>query len=175
MPTAVVEAFLPSVVVEQVTRDHQRWRAEHPEERPHILTSNWHVPLHWFAAFDPGEREVRLTGPRAMLYRTRMSAARRRMARALRTLRSALDGPVTEGAEQVARWLEEFHPRSYVELDYGGLVQLLTDSAMVEDTSAADVTDALSALRSGEAEWARECYDRVIRRWQTVRFLEQAN
>ena len=175
LPDAVVEAFLPRVVAEQISADHERWRALHPEERPHILTSNWQVPLHWFAAFDPGERELRLSGPRTMVYRTRMSAARRRMARALRTLQQSIDGPATEGAEQVARWLEEFHPRSYVELDYGGLVHVLRDVAMVEDTSVADIGDALSCLRAGDYDGARQLYDRVSGRWQRVQALERAN
>ncbi len=175
MPASVVEAFLPRVVADQISADHERWRQRHPEERPHILTSNWQVPLHWFAAFDATERELRLSGPRTMVYRTRMSAARRRMARALRTLQQTVEGPATEGAEQVARWLELFHPRSYVELDYGGLVHLLRDVAMVEDTSVADAAEALTALRQGNDDSARRAYDRLVTRWQKVAALERAN
>ncbi len=43
---------------------------------------------------------------------------------ALGALREALDeGPLIDGLVDVGRWLEEFHPRSLVELDYGGLVR----------------------------------------------------
>ena len=52
--------------------------------------------------------------------------AERRVARALSVLRTAVqDESVTAGVEELGRWLEEFHPRSLVELDYGGLVHLL--------------------------------------------------
>ena len=37
------------------------------------------------------------------------------------------------GVEQVGRWLEEFHPRSLVELDYGGLVHLLGAEALAAE------------------------------------------
>lgn len=59
-------------------------------------------------------------------YRTPMVQARRRLARALKTLRDSVDeGPLTEGLVDVGRWLEEFHPRALVELDYAGLVHAL--------------------------------------------------
>ena len=46
---------------------------------------------------------------------------------ALSVLRKSLgDAPITEAVEEGTRWLEEFHPRSVVELDYGGLVDLLS-------------------------------------------------
>jgi hypothetical protein len=41
----------------------------------------------------------------------------------------------TELAE-VGRWLEDFHPYSLVELDYGELVQLFSDDALSSDQSA---------------------------------------
>ena len=59
-------------------------------------------------------------------YRTEISKARRRAHRALSVLRRSVgDVPITEAVEESARWLEEFHPRSVVELDYGGLAALL--------------------------------------------------
>ena len=56
-----------------------------------------------------------------------MAQARRRVARALSVLRKAFDdGSVVFAVEATGRWLEEFHPRSVVELDYAGLVDLRT-------------------------------------------------
>ena len=43
---------------------------------------------------------------------------------------------VVDELEDLGRWLEEFHPRSWVELDYGGLVRLLGPEVVAEDTSA---------------------------------------
>src|SRR4029079_8952784 len=58
-------------------------------------------------------------GTPGVVHRTRMSAARRRVARALRTLTTHLgDLDVVEEVEELARWLEEFHARSWLELDY---------------------------------------------------------
>ena len=56
------------------------------------------------------------------------------------------------GAEiaQVGRWLEEFHPHSVLELDYGGLVHLLDDEALRADQSVAEVSAAISASREGQ-------------------------
>ncbi len=58
-------------------------------------------------------------GRRVLRYRTEISKARRRAHRAHSVLRKALgDAPITEAVEESTRWLEEFHPRSIVELDY---------------------------------------------------------
>ena len=69
-----------------------------------------------------------------------MSAARRRVARALRTLRTRLGDldvelDVVDELEDLGRWLEEFHARSWVELDYAGLARLLGPEVVAEDTS----------------------------------------
>ena len=50
------------------------------------------------------------------------------------------------------RWLEHFHPHSAVELDYGGLVQLLDDEELEADTSAADVNAIVDALEREDVE-----------------------
>ena len=83
--------------------------------------------------------------------------------------------PAAAGVEDLGRWLEEFHPRSVVELDYGGLVHLLDDEALAADQSARDVADALAALARGDASGAAAAYDRIITRWQSASFVESAN
>lgn len=112
---------------------------------------------------------------RALAYRTPMSRARRRTARALAVLRRSMDdATATTGVEQLARWLEEFHPRSLVELDYGGLVHLLDDEALTGDVSAGDVAEALVALGAGEGERATAAYARVTRRMKALQAVERA-
>jgi hypothetical protein len=78
---------------------------------------------------------------------------------------------LAEGLVDVGRWLEEFHPRSLVELDYGGLVHAVPPGALAEDRSAADVAEGLAALREGDGERAGEAYDRLVERWRAVREL----
>ncbi|MCF3965009.1 hypothetical protein [Streptomyces fuscigenes] len=109
-------------------------------------------------------------------YRTPMVQARRRLARGLKAVRDTIDdGPLTERLIDVGRWLEEFHPRSLVELDYGGLVHVLSDEHLAQDHSAADVAEGIAALRDGDGEGAGAAYARLTERWRAVRDLQFAN
>jgi hypothetical protein len=76
---------------------------------------------------------------------------------------------------QVGQWLEEFHPHSLVELDYGGLVHLLDDDSLRADQSVAEVAAAISASREGQYELASVLYQRLRNRWQALESLEAAN
>ena len=198
LPDLLVDAFVPPIVVERAEQDQQRWRSqpdEDIEERLHIVTETWTVPLHWFVPFSPEERELVLpeagdahaagspdaagadegAGP-SLTYRTPMVSARRRVALALRTLRRALvDGPVVAGVEELGRWLEDFHPRSWVELDYAGLVHLQSAESLAGDQSALDVAQALTALAEDRTEDASAAYVRLVERWRKVAALEHAN
>jgi hypothetical protein len=127
----------------------------------------------------PADHGSAVGGPRlnrSLVYRTAMSQARRRVAKALHILRRAMpDGPVVPSVETLGRWLEEFHPRSLVELDYLGLVDLLSDAGLRSDDSAGDVAEALAALARGENKLATEAYDRVTERWQSAYAVESSN
>ena len=139
---------------------------------------------------------------RTLIYATAMSQARRRVARALNALRrtsgdaltsppgaaggrdhgSESSGPdglgpwqATVEIAQIGRWLEEFHPHSVVELDYGGLVHLLDDDSLRGDQSVAEVSAALSASREGQQDLAGVLYQRLRSRWQGLESLEVAN
>ncbi|MET8129397.1 hypothetical protein ABZV67_28370 [Streptomyces sp. NPDC005065] len=179
-PAPVLDAVLPAVVRGQAVADHERWAEHNPDARPWIRTAVWQVPVRWFVLFADEEREH--TGAAAdggapvLRYRTPMVQARRRLARALKTLRESVDeGPLTEGLVDVGRWLEEFHPRALVELDYGGLVHALSAKQLAEDRSALDVAEGIAALRAGDTEGAGEAYGRLAERWRAVRDRQFAN
>jgi hypothetical protein len=168
--------------------------------RPHILVSVWTVPLTWFVPFGPAERSLSL-GPgrgrhaaadtaaatRALVYTTQMARARRRVARGLFAVRNLQGqrpagsgddpGPSRVAAElaDVGRWLEDFHPYSLVELDYGGLVHLASDDALCADQSAAEIRAAVDGAARGERELAVAMYLRARSRWRAFADLEQAN
>ncbi|HEX8866611.1 MAG TPA: hypothetical protein VF821_13230 [Lentzea sp.] len=137
----------------------------------HVISTTWTVPLPWFALVDPAQRRVVLASAqddpeRQVSWRVAMADARRRVARALKVVKSSLgeDGPAKVLAD-TGRWLEHFHPHSAVELDYGGLVQLLEDKDLLEDTSAADVNAIVDALENGDAEEVALRYETLREFW----------
>ena len=177
LPDALLHAFVPPASVQRADADHQIWAGKEAAGALRIQTATWAVPIHWFVAFSEEDRLLHLDGPdRSLVHRARMSAARRRVGRALRTLRRSV-GEVSyvEELEGLGRWLEEFHPRAWLELDYGGLVRLLGDEALRADVSARDVAAALAALAVGDEEAASSAYEVLVDRWAAVRALEHAN
>jgi hypothetical protein len=176
MPDEIADAFFPKQAAEVAERELARWRSTEPELKSHITSETWQVPLRWFLPFEGEERRLVLAAERSLSYLTTMSNARRRVARSLAILRRTIeDTPIIEGVEELADWLEEYHPRSLVELDYGGLVSLFDDLDLESDESAADIQHAVACLASGETDEASEAYARVATRWGAVRSVEVAN
>ncbi len=185
LPDELADVFIPRPVAEIAEDELEQWRLDNSDLHTHIQTCTWQVPLRWFVLVEPDERAwsvgsptagtTRVTG-RSLVYRTAMSRARRRTARALAVLRATLeDSLVTAAVEDLGRWLEEFHPRSMVELDYGGLVHLLDDEALREDESARDVAQALAALTEGDVARSGAAYGRVTARMKALQEVESAN
>lgn len=179
LPAPVLDAVLPPVLRRQAAQDYERWLVRNPDARPWIRTSTWHVPLNWFVLVGDEERRYDKGSdavPPALRYRTPMVQARRRVARGLKAMRDMIDeGPLIDGLVDVGRWLEEFHPRSLVELDYGGLVHVLPADQLDGDHSAADVAEGIEALRTGDEGAAGEAYGRLVERWRAVRDRRSAN
>jgi hypothetical protein len=188
LPDELRDAFFPPALSAAADDARDEWVATHPEVKAGILTSTWQVPVAWFAVFEAAERRLvlgdRRAGgggqgggyDRALVYLTAMSRARRRVAQALRIVQKVFDeGPATAAIEDIGRWIEDFHPHSLVELDYGGLVHLFDDESLSADTSVADVSESLERLAVGDLRAAGECYERVVGRWRTIAALEHAN
>ncbi len=174
LPEELLRSFWPGADLDALEDEYQDWRRRHGERAPHLVASNWHVPPRWFCAFSPADREVAFgsdegegqVSSRSLVYRTPMVDARRRVARVVKTLRSTWEeGPVVDDVVALGRWLEEFHPLAWIELDYGGLVRLMDDDAMAADTSAEDVAAAVAALDRGDLEASAEAYGRLMERW----------
>jgi len=182
VPSVLADAFVPPILAGQAKAVVEDWRSgakvlEHGVPRVHEQIATWGVPLRWFVFVDLEEREIALSpGRRTLRYRTEISKARRRAHRGVSVLRKSLgDAPITEAVEEGTRWLEEFHPRSIVELDYGGLVNLLPDDDLAEDDSPGLVAAGLSALSRGDADSASEAYEKLVDRWRAVQLLERCN
>src|SRR5437762_3412772 len=134
VPSVLADAFVPPIFAGLAKTVVEDWRSgsrvlERGLPRVHEQVATWGVPLRWFVFVDLSERELSLrAGRRVLRYRTEIAKARRRAHRAHSVLRRTLgEAPITLAVEETARWLEEFHARSIVELDYGGLVNLLSD------------------------------------------------
>jgi hypothetical protein len=176
LPDEIADAFIPRKEAEIAERELERIRGARPDLKSHILSETWQVPIRWFLPFDGSERNLRLERERSVTYLTSMSNARRRVARALSVLRRALDeGALLEGVEDLGRWLEDYHPKSLLELDYGGLAALFDDAELEADESAADVADAVGYLGEGDTDEAASAYERVTERWGALRAFEVAN
>ncbi|QVQ50600.1 hypothetical protein J4H86_17055 [Spiractinospora alimapuensis] len=127
--------------------------------------------------------------PRSLLYVTGMSEARRRAATVHQLLPPTRDPrpgdaalarregilPALRRMPSLEEWLHTWHPNSLIELDYGGLVQLLSDDHLRADHSAAEVAAAIDGDRLGQRPVALAMYRRLKRRWRAVRALERAN
>ncbi|MGW6982481.1 hypothetical protein ACWGE1_24095 [Streptomyces sp. NPDC054932] len=167
-PRPVLDAALPPGARRRAAEDYEHWRERNPDARPWIRTGVWQIPLRWFVLVADEERD-HVPGER-LRYRTPMVQARRRLARALRTLRDAEGyGMLADGLVEVGSWLEEFHPRSMVELDYGGLLHALPADRLAADRSAGDLAAGIEALRAGDTEAASEVYGELAERWRAVR------
>jgi hypothetical protein len=145
--------------------------------RSHILTSPFFVPLRWFAAFDPSERQLG-EGPDGPVIRywTTQAEALPRLERA----GDLLDGvgfeeSVVDQVRDVARWLRRFPADSLLELDYGGVAGLFSAAELALDESAADIVASLDALEEGDYETSGEHYGRVAERWAHAQSLTYVN
>lgn len=197
VPGEIADAFVPPALTGTAERVMAEWAAAADplgeSVRPggrgsgsplthdqllHEQTSPWSVPPRWFAFVEHDERRVALSaGERHLRYRTSIARARRRAHRTLAVLRKAVGehAPITASVESDVRWLEEFHPRSVVELDYGGLVHLMGDRELLDDDSPRLVADTLVALSRGDVQAAGELYSRLLERWRTVQLRERRN
>jgi hypothetical protein len=144
----------------------------------HVVSTTWTVPLPWFALVDPDTRRIVLAPQndpaRQVSWRVAMADARRRVARAHTIVKRSIgeNGPARVLAD-TGRWLENFHPHSAVELDYGGLVQLVEDKDLLEDTSAQDVNAIIDALEAGDSEEVALRYESLREFWSQLGLRER--
>ncbi|MEU3272436.1 hypothetical protein ABZ639_16460 [Saccharomonospora sp. NPDC006951] len=147
----------------------------------HMLSTTWTVPLPWFSLIEPEERRLVLGNglhdpARELSWRATMSDALSRAADAEELVRGTFgDSGPTEILEETNRWLSNFHPASAVELDYGGLVQLVDDPILESDTSAEEVHSILEALRNGAVEEIAELFQTLRDYWGDLAARERFN
>jgi hypothetical protein len=169
-----------TATLDTVREKATRVLAELPSGAVHIVSTTWTVPLPWFTLVDPAARHLVLAprddGRRQVCWRVAMSDARARVTKAheLAVQTMGDQGP-TKVLEDTGRWLEHFDPGSAVELDYGGLVQLLTDEELESDTSAADVNAIVDALEREDVEEIAARFERLRDFWGELAVRERFN
>lgn len=135
---------------------------------PRRLVRAWSLPEAWLTLVRPEDAERGGGGGR---YVVAMSTARSRAARALRTLRLGVgETEVTAEVEIMARWLEAFHPRSWVEVDTRAVVSLTGG-----EDGAEDVRLGLECLASGDATGAAAAYHRLTTRQRLLDDLSRSS
>jgi hypothetical protein len=180
LPSTVVPYFISPAMEEVITAGVDLLE----DKVPHILNETWVIPPRWFLLFMPEERTrgENINGLFTKAQAT-IANAKARAEVAHQTVVSAFgEGPVEQDLENLIGWLEMFHPKSYVELDYGGLALYLDkalrdndEDGLIADTSIEDVLNSLSGLAAADGQMAGQGYERLMSRWRRVQTLESAN
>lgn len=153
---------------------------EHGSSAVHVVSSTWTVPLPWFALVRPEERQTnpapRPDPDRRVWWWVPLAEARHRAARAQSVVTKLLGeaGPVRVLGD-TNRWLSHFHPESVVELDYGGLVQLMDDEVLLADASDAEVQAVVDAIEDGRGDAVSERYQQLREFWAAMAAFERLN
>lgn len=147
----------------------------------HVLSTTWTVPLPWFALIDPEDRRLVLgSGPndpdRELSWRVPLTVARDRALEAQSLVESIFgDAGPAQILDDTVRWLDNFDSGSVIELDYGGLVQLISDPILETDTSAEEVHSIIDALRTGEPGELAELFNDLRDYWAELAGRERFN
>jgi hypothetical protein len=180
LPSTVVPYFISPAMEEVITAGVDLLE----DKVPHILNETWVIPPRWFLLFLPEER-TRGENKDGLftMARTTVANAKARGQVAHESVVNAFgEGPVEQDLANLLDWLEMFHPKSYVELDYGGLAIYLDkalrdndEDGLLADTSIEDVLQSLSGLAAADGLMAGQGYERLVSRWRRVQALESAN
>jgi hypothetical protein len=175
-PFESAESFVPPGEVKRARRQLQRLRRRNPGHVAALMQSPWHVPVRWFVLFEDEERRLQeANGHHRLSYLTTTRKAVRRAERAVPVLRHTELGPIADLILELHQWLSVFDASSLLELDYGGLCDLMTWDEMDDDHSARDVGEALRALSAEEYTRSAELYQTALARSNELRNHESTN
>ena len=175
VPSTVVPFFV-SNSYEEALQDSIDFTAS---KVPHIISQTWIIPPRWFALFETHERLRGHDNDGAyVICRTEIAKAIGRAKTTHNAVRSAFgEGPVEQEILDLIDWLEMFHPKSIVELDYGGLadyleLSLAEEGGLEADTSIEDIQSSIAGLAVGDGALAGRGYERLVTRWRKVAAFE---
>ena len=178
MPSTVTKYFFTPAIEELITSG-----ADYIDNKvPHILTETWMIPPRWFSIFAPEERMRGADSNGAFsIARAKIANAKTRCNFTHEAVVNAFgEGGIEEEIQDLHDWMDMFHPKSLVELDYGGLADYL-NIALAEvggieaDSSIEDIHESLAGLAANDGATAGVGYERLITRWRKVAAFEQAS
>ncbi|GAB4098037.1 hypothetical protein [Sinomonas halotolerans] len=172
-------AQLANVLLPEAARNRHQERvdqiaAEAASPRVNTRESLWGIPFSWFVLFhqqDPTEVVEQDGRIRTVRITTSWSKAISRARFAVANL--ALAAPEMNMLDELTaltEWLEEFHPDSAVELDYGAVADRVHP-----DESPLDVLLGIECLAEGDMTGAAAAYRRLASRWIPIRQLARAS
>jgi hypothetical protein len=173
-PRILAELMLPEDARERHQHRVDRIAAETASPRINTRESLWGIPFSWFVLFqesDPTEvvedgdhvKTVRIVAPWAKaIGRARFAVANLALA--------APDMSMLDELTSLTEWLEEFHPESAIELDYGRVAD-----RVFPDESCLDVRLGIECLAEGDLTGAAAAYRRLASRWIPIRQLARAS
>lgn len=172
-----VGGVVPEEVAAMARRELDALHEGRPGVRAHILTSAWHVPIRWFVPFDPKTKEI--VGGKAgstVRYRVEHPEAMARVDRAIEILAEAeMPESVTAEVRELRTWLSDFPPDSMIELDYGSVSGMFSESDLILDESVSEVWAAIDALEHGNWQRAGDRYGSVVARWSAPMAIAYSN
>jgi hypothetical protein len=175
VPSTVVPFFVPNSY-EEALEDSIDFTTS---KVPHIISQTWTIPPRWFALFETHERNRGHDKDGAfVISRTEIAKAIGRGKTTHNAVKSAFgEGPVEQELLDLIDWLEMFHPKSMVELDYGGLadyleLSLAEEGGLEADTSIEDIQSSIAGLAVGDGALAGRGYERLVTRWRKVAAFE---
>jgi hypothetical protein len=175
VPSTVVPFFVPNSYEEALEDSIDFTNSK----VPHIISQTWTIPPRWFALFETHERNRGHDKNGAfVISRTEISKAIGRGKTTHNAVKSAFgEGPVEQELLDLIDWLEMFHPKSMVELDYGGLadyleLSLAEEGGLEADTSIEDIQSSIAGLAVGDGALAGRGYERLVTRWRKVAAFE---
>jgi len=167
-PADLADLLVPEAEARRAARELARIRRRHPTAVPTMLQSPWHVPVRWFLLVDDPERHLAETasGDHRLWYWTPLPVAKKRAETALQVLRRSALSPLVDLVQDLAQWLQSFHPSSFLELDYASVSSLFTWDELDNDHSGREIQEAVEAIaRPGGMARAAELYQGVAMRW----------
>ncbi len=169
--------LIPQPQLMDASTQLEELRSRSSSMRSYILTSPWHVPIRWFAAFLHEEREMYShEGITSLRYRALLGDAQERVERAAQIVDGAgFDQSVVGQIRALESWLEGFPAHGMLELDYASVGEQFSAADLALDESVAETAASLLALEQGNFDEAGLFYGNVARRWGRFQSLAFVN